>query len=247
MSSDSGIEKLFFELASGSRLSMLRELRCENLKMQEIARRLDVTPTEAFRQLERLGAASLVHRQPDGAFALAEFGKIVLQISESLDFIFRYKSYFSTHDLTQFPSQFVSRIGELSKAVLLMDTIESLNKGSKWFTEATQYIWAIGEGTIPEYMIPIMNRKVEAGIQIKMLIPMQNVAAAIPPVAQRNVELRGLSDLPGVVALTEKYAGVCLRQIDGKMDYSGFYGTNSDFHNFVKDLFLYYWEKGKRA
>jgi predicted transcriptional regulator len=161
--------------------------------------------------------------------------------------IFKHESYFSKHDLMQFPTQFVSRVGELSKAELLMDTIESLNRGSKWFTEATECIWAIGEGTIPEYMIPIMNQKVQEGIQIKMLIPMQNVPAGGQPVTQRNVELRGLSDLPGIVALTEKYAGVCLRQIDGKMDYSGFYGTDPVFHNWVKDLFLYYWEKGKRA
>ena len=247
MNEELGIEKLFFELASESRLRVLNELQKENLKMQEIARRLDVTLTEAFRQLERLGAAGLVQRRPDGMFALAEFGKIVLEISASLDFVFKYKDYFSKHDLMQFPSQFVSRVGELSKADLLEDTIESLNRGSKWFTEATECIWAIGEGTIPEYMIPIMNQKVQEGIQIKMLIPMQNVPAGGQPVTQRNVELRGLSDLPGIVALTEKYAGVCLRQIDGKMDYSGFYGTDPVFHNWVKDLFLYYWEKGKRA
>ena len=62
MGEESGLDKLFFELASESRLNILRELKKENLKMQEIARRLDVTPTEAFRQLERLTAALLVQR-----------------------------------------------------------------------------------------------------------------------------------------------------------------------------------------
>jgi predicted transcriptional regulator len=247
MNKDMGLEKLFFELASESRLSILRELKGENLKMQEIARRLDVTPTEAFRQLERLSTSSLVQRQPDGTFALAEVGKIVLQISASLGFILKYKGYFSTHDLMQFPSPLVSRVGELSKAELLMDTIESLNRGAKWFTEATQYIWAVGEGTIPEYMIPIISQKIQSGIQIKMLLPLQNVPFASQSGIQRNVEMRGLSIIPGIIALTEKYAGVCFRRIDGKMDYEGFYGTDPTFHNWVKDLFLYYWEKGKQA
>ncbi len=79
MEDNIGLEKLFFELASESRLSILRELKKENLKMQEIARRLDVTPTEAFRQLERLSTAVLVQRQPDGMFALTEYGKLVLR------------------------------------------------------------------------------------------------------------------------------------------------------------------------
>ena len=104
MENDEGAEKLFFELASESRLSILRELRSQNLKMQEIARRLDVTATEAFRQLERLSAALLVQRQPDGTFAIAEYGKMVLQLSSSLEFANKHKDYFSTHDVMRLPS-----------------------------------------------------------------------------------------------------------------------------------------------
>jgi predicted transcriptional regulator len=154
-----GLDKLFFELASESRLSILHQLQKENLKMQEIARRLDVTPTEAFRQLERLSNASLVQRQPDGAFALAEFGKLVLQMSSSFDFIYKYKEYFSTHDLITLPSQFVNRVGELSGAELEMDTIKNLNMGAQAFTEAKQYAWGLGEGTIPQQMTSVMNQQ----------------------------------------------------------------------------------------
>ena len=126
MDDESGWEKLFFELASENRLSILHELQRENLKMQEIARRLDVTPTEAFRQLERLGTAGLVQRQSDGTFTLAEYGKLVLQISTSLDFISKHKDYFSSHDLMRLPSQFVERIGELAGADFEADTIHNL-------------------------------------------------------------------------------------------------------------------------
>ena len=50
------------------------------------------------------------------------------------------------------PSQFVDRLGELSGAELGMDTIEILNIGAQAFTEAKQYAWGIGEGTIPGNM-----------------------------------------------------------------------------------------------
>ncbi len=43
-------DSLFFELASESRLNMLRELSRSQLKMQEITRKLDLTATEASRQ-----------------------------------------------------------------------------------------------------------------------------------------------------------------------------------------------------
>jgi predicted transcriptional regulator len=248
MAVESGLEKLFFELASESRLGILRELRKENLKMQEIARRLDVTPTEAFRQLERLSTAKLVQRQPDSSFALAEFGKLVLQISTSLEFISKYRDYFSTHDLMRLPSQFVDRLGELSGAKLGMDTIESLNLGAQAFTEATQYAWGIGEGTIPGQMTSVMDKRVQEGVQIKMLVAQQRTPAGsnLPPM-QKNVELRGLSELPAIVVLTEKAAGICFYQTGGKLDYAGFFGSDAVFHDWVRDLFLYYWGKGERA
>ena len=44
--------------------------------MQELARRLDITDTEANRQLLHLSEASLVQKQPDGAYSLTEYGNL---------------------------------------------------------------------------------------------------------------------------------------------------------------------------
>jgi predicted transcriptional regulator len=235
-------------LASESRFSILYELQKENLKMQEIARRLDVTPTEAFRQLERLSTAELVRKQPDGTFTLAEYGKLVLQISISLDFISKHKEYFSTHDLMRLPSQFIDRLGELSGAELGMDTIKNLNMGAQAFTEAEQYAWGIGEGTIPGYMTSVMNQRVQQGVQVKMLVSEERLpAGASMTQMPKNVELRGLPEVPAIIVMTEKVAGICFRQIGGRIDYAGFFGADPAFHTWVKDLFMYYWGKAIRA
>jgi predicted transcriptional regulator len=242
-----GIEKLFFELASENRLSILRELQKENLKMQEIARRLDVTATEAFRQLERLSTALLVKRQPDGTFAIAEFGKLVLRLSSSFQFVSKYKDYFSTHDVMRLPIQFVNRLGELSQGTLNMDTIENLNRSERAFTEAEQYGWGIAEGTIPERMGPIMEGQIRKGVKLRFLIPESRLPTSVnPPTPMKNLEVRGLSDLPAIVVFTEKEGAVCFRQVGGKVDYAGFFGKDPTFLNWVRDLFQYYWDRGKR-
>src|SRR5665647_300229 len=191
MEKNSGVEKLFFELASETRLDILRELKNENLKMQEIARRIDVTATEAFRQLERLSNALLVQKQPDGTFALAEYGKLVFQLSSSLEFTSKHKEYFSTHDVTRLPIQFVNRLGELWQANLIMDTVESLNKGQRAFMEAEEYGWGIAEGTVPEWMGPIIDELIQKGVKLHFLIPETRFppgASPSPPV--KNVEMR---------------------------------------------------------
>ena len=94
LENNEGVEKLFFELSSKSRLDILRELQKEKLKMQEIAHRLNVTATEAFRQLQRLSNALLVQKQPEGTLALAQYGRLVLQLSSSLDFVSKHKNTF---------------------------------------------------------------------------------------------------------------------------------------------------------
>ena len=231
MENNEGIEKLFFELASESRLSILRELQKENLKMQEIARRLDVTATEAFRQLERLSAASLVRKQSDGMFTLAEYGKLVLQLSSSLEFASKHKEYFSTHDVMRLPLQFVNRLGELSQASLTTDMIENLNRAERAYVEAEQFGWGIAEGTIPERMGPIMDEQIRKGLKLRFLIPETRLPTSAPP------QIRGLPDLPAIVVLTEKEGTVCFRQVGGRMDYAGFFGKHPTFLNWVKDLF----------
>lgn len=241
-----GIEKLFFELASESRLNILRELQKENLKMQEIARRLNVTATEAFRQLERLSAALLVQRQPDGTFAITQYGKVMLEFSSSLEFIFKHRDYFLAHDVWRLPREFVNRLGALSQTNLVLDTVESLNKGQRMFIEAEQYGWSLVEGHVPELMGPIMNERAMKGLKMRFLIP-ESALVVTADSSVRNVEARGLPDIPVIIALTEKEAAVCFRLIGGRMDYAGFYGNDPVFLNWAKDLFLYYWDKSKRA
>src|SRR3972149_3740015 len=164
MENEEGIERLFFELASESRLGILRKLNEKNLKMKDSARKLDLTTTETFRQLQRLSEALLVQKHPEGTYAITQYGKLVLQLSTSSEFVFKHKEYFSTHDVWRLPYQFVNRIGELSQTNLIMDTMESINKGAQMFIEAEQYAWGLVEhGRGPELMSPIMSERIQKG------------------------------------------------------------------------------------
>jgi predicted transcriptional regulator len=240
------MEKLFFELASESRLSILRELQTKNLKMNEIARRLDVTATEAFRQLQRLSEAMLVQKQPEGTYAITGYGKLVLHLCSSFEFVSKHREYFLSHDVWRIPLQFLNRLGELSQTSLIMDSMENINSGERMFIEAEQYAWGLAEGRIPELMDPIMDQKIAKGLQVKMIIPETDLST-VPAIKIPNVEVRGISNIPAILGITEKEATVCFRFIGGRVDYAGFSGNDPTFLNWAKDLFLYYWKKGKRV
>lgn len=250
MENPAGIESLFFELASESRLGILRELNMKNWKMNDLARKLDLTTTETFRQLQRLNEALLVQKQVGGAYAITLYGTLVLQLSPSLEFIFKHKEYFSTHDIRCLPYQFRNRIGELSGANLNMNAVENLNKVGQIVGEAEQYMWGLREGLGIESMFPIFEEQMRKGIKFRELFPESDLTTyRIGPEMGRSIEGRvlPLSDVHATFAVTEKEAVVFFPLVGGRTDFTGFVGKDPIFLNWVKDLFLYYWEKGKRT
>jgi predicted transcriptional regulator len=236
---EEGVEKLFFELASESRLGILRKLLEKDWKMHEVARKLDLTTTETFRQLQRLSEALLVKKQPEGTYTITEYGRLMLQLSASLDFVFKHKQYFLNHAVSGLPPQFKNRLGELAQAKLMMGMVESTMKSSTLIGEAKKFMWAISPEPVPQAFEEI-SKQVPKGAEYRILSPQ-------PPVKLSNLQNRTLSDTPAILAVTEKEAFVSFRFVEGRIDYAGFFGNDPEFLNWVKDLFSYYWDKGKRA
>jgi len=240
-----GIEKLFFDLASESRIDIIRELKEQNLKNNELGGKLDLTATEAFRQLQHLTEALIVQRLPDGTYTITNYGKLTLQLLQSLEFTFKHKEYFLNHDVWRLPYQFVNRIGELSRSTLDMDTIENINRAGQMFSEAEKYAWAMGQKLL-ESLGPAMARPISKGVKFRFMgcesrLPNFNHVPGEAP----HIELRTFTDIPITIVTTEKEACICLPSTEGRMDYAAFYGSDPKFINWARELFLYYWDKGK--
>lgn len=129
MTQEKRLDMLFYELASEDRLAILRELCDAQLKMQDIARKLDLTATEASRQLQRMSQAKIIKRGPEGTYATTQFGKLLLTLLESMDFVYKYDDYFLSHDVNRIPLSFINRLGELSQTTLVADLNEDLLNG----------------------------------------------------------------------------------------------------------------------
>jgi predicted transcriptional regulator len=238
MENQEGTEKLFFELASESRLGILRKLLEKDWKMNEVARKLDLTTTETFRQLQRLSEGLLVEKQPEGTYAITEYGRLVLQLSSSLEFVFKHKHYFTKHDVSSLPPQFLNRIGELSQSNLMMGMVESTMKSSTLIGEAEKFMYAVSPEPVPQAFEEI-SKQIPKDAEYRILSPQ-------PPAKLSNLENRTLTNPPAVMVVTEKEAAICFRFKGGRVDYAGFFGKDQIFLDFVKDLFLYYWNKGTR-
>ncbi len=248
LESQRGIEKLFFELASESRLSILRKLEGENLKLNEIARRLDLTPTETFRHLQRLSDVLLVEKLPEGTYGTTQVGKLVVRLACPLELVFKEREYFLTHDVWRLPPRFIETLGALSGATLQVETIDAINRGLAVLAEAEEYFWGMGESLGFIDSGAVIAKQASKGIKFRFLGSIPNARSSqSPPVAvSSSFEVKNLNDIPAIVLLNENTAAFCLRSINGKFDYTGFFGKDAAFHNWVKELFLCCWEKGNR-
>ncbi len=236
------VNRLYLELGSESRLGILRALKAKDYKMRELGRHLDLTATEVFRQVKRLIEARLVQRLPEGSYTITPYGRLVLQLSASHEFVLKHKDYFLTHDLSRLPYPFINRIGELSQASLSMESYRNITWGEELVGQAQQYFWAIVDGPGNERL------PVAAGVKYRFLLPESLLPAGSgPPGSVHGIEVKGLSDIPAIIALTEKEAGVFFYLLNGRADYAGFLAKDSSSLNWVKDLFQHYWDKGKRS
>ena len=239
-----GIDKLFFELASESRLNILRKLEGDDLKLNEIARRLDLTPTETFRQLQRLTDVLLVEKLPEGSYGTTQIGKLVMHLARPFELVFKEREYFLTHDVWRLPPRFIESLGALSGAALKREPIDAINLGSQILREAEEYFWGIGESHGLTGSEAILAERASKGVKFRFIGPKRIASSPQSPqsAVSRSFEVRNMDDIPAIVLINEDTAAFGLRLINGKLDYTAFFGKDPVFYSWVKDLFLYYWQ-----
>jgi predicted transcriptional regulator len=247
MSERAGIEGLLFELASEDRLRILETLDKNALKMNDIAKKLDLTATENFRHIQRLTEANLIVKQPDTTYCLTQIGKLIMNMLLSLEVIDKHKDYFLNRDVWKLPYPFINRLGELSNAQLGMNTVENLNGAAQALTRAEKYVWGMGDRAM-EYLEGVMTQAVAKGVKFRYIfpeamLPHYKITREMAPYAEH----RTLKEVCLVVFCSEKEAALCLPTMDGRLDYAGFNGSDPMFRLWTEDLFSYYWERGKRV
>lgn len=244
MESKDSIDRLFFELASESRLGILRQLLAKELKMQELARNLNLTDTETCRQLQRLTEARLIQKKPNGTYAVTSYGLLQIQLMASMTFVFKNTDFFLEHDFSRLPYQFVSRLGELSAGDFVGDIMSDFNRARKIALEASERLWVLAE-QVDSSQIELTEEKVSKGLEFKFIMH-QSLAKSLGNVQSNTLKgSKYLKEMGVSLLISEREASVVFRRHNGEMDYIGFFGKDERFLKWCQDLFLYYWERAQ--
>ncbi len=245
ISNQDGVERLFFELASESRLGILKTLQGKDLKMQELAKKLDLTDTETCRQLQRLSEARLVEKKVDATYRITPYAKLVLDNCSSLGFISKFRDYFLNHNALLLPIEFRARLRELSGCTLISVTLDHINKTTEMFWKAEKHIDTVVLGSVA--LIDILRRRSEEGVKIRWLIQESFVpdVQSVLSSWKRFPEIRTTPLALGYIVVTDKAGSLTIREMNGAMSYSSFYGEDAATLKWMQDLFDYEFERAK--
>jgi len=239
------LSNLLFELSSDERLTILKNLQKEKLKLSQVSQIQDITAPEASRHLQRLSDAKLISRDSNGFYFLTMLGKLVFSQLSTLSFISDHSEYFLSHDPSMLSYQFQNRIGELSECRFDSDYVHNINHSAQMVKEAEDYLWCITY-QLPGLTTPIIEQRLDDGLEVKFIFP-EGVqpSESIRLEVFRRCENRSIPRIEARIVLTDKEAQFGLISSDGKYDYAAFISSDEKPRQLARDVFKYYWERGK--
>jgi predicted transcriptional regulator len=239
------LSDIHFQLSNADRRRIIEEIQTQSLKLNEVAKKLDITATEAFRQLQRLTDAGLLEKTSEGKYRSTSYSKLILESSATMNFLSKHREYFLEHDTSLIPSQFRARFGELSKTILLTEAVVNLNTSTKVLNNAEKRIDVMNEQHL-EHNSQILRQRSLEGVKVRSLLQ-ENMIETIKeePIVKQSWERRIIPRICAIIILTDKIVGIALPKLDGKMDYQVFEGKDPESMKWAGDLFEDQWNRAR--
>ncbi|MDQ3847944.1 MAG: transcriptional regulator [Thermoproteota archaeon] len=251
-----GVGSLFFELAGDLRLLMLTQLNQKNHRLSQLATELNATMQEAHRNMTRLIEAGLVAKGREGELMLTVYGRTVVTLMPSYDFLYRNKEFFLDHSLGDLPIKFIQRMGTFQSCEIVHGVMAILQRWKNLYSESNEYIREI-MAQVPLDLIETVSSRVEKGVRFSYIFATNSVVPKgrtqiLQKIGWRNfistglVERRMLPEVKVMTIFNEKQGCVLFPNMRGEADLNTmFYGEDKDFLEWCFDLFEYQWEKAE--
>jgi predicted transcriptional regulator len=248
-----GVGSLFFELAGDLRLSMLSKLGEKDSRLSQLASELDATMQEAHRNMTRLIEAGLVSKGREGELVLTSYGRTVVSLIPSCDFLYKNREFFADHSLGDLPLKFVQRLGAFQDCETVHGVMAILQRWKSLYSDSCEFIREI-MAQVPLDLIETISGRVEKGVKFSYIFAANAVVPKgrtqlLQKVGWRNliskglVERRMLPDVKVMAIFNEKQGCVMFPNLKGEPDLNTmFYGETPAFLEWCSDFFDHQWK-----
>ena len=246
-------EKIFFELASQQRLSIIFSLSQTNSTLSQLSKDLGITMQEVHRNINRLLDAGLIEKDPRGIFSLTTFGNTIIKQIPTFDFLSLHKEYFSEHTLGEVPMKFEQRIGALYDCELVRGIVAILELWKQTYRESESYILEIIPQVPLDLIEPMLVRVRDKGTRLYYIFPEDVIIPRGRGELLRKLRFdelyktgrigrRMVDKVQVAVVLNEKKASILFPTQKGETDMNMmFYSEDRLFHDWCLDYFWFRW------
>jgi len=166
--------------------------------------------------------------------------------SHSFEFVLKFRQLILTRDIWRIPYQFIDRIGELSEANLITDVAETVNIVENIIVGAEKFLLCMGRRPIRSLSEDV-GKPVQKGVPVKVLFDEENKEYYQKYIENKYFEKRVIPTIPAVMVISEKCATINFLPLDNRQDMKTLYGQDPKILKWASDLFLHYWDQGKRC
>ena len=251
------IAEFFLELASEQRLRILNELSVKPSRINKLAKKIQVTPQEIHRNLDRLAIAGMVKKGLEDHYAITTTGNVMLSQMSLVSFLTKNKKFFSTHNLDDLPLKFTKRLGVLEGCQHIKGVTAVLDKWRKIYVNSNEYAYDVLSESPPEIMGPLLKR-ISKGVKYNHIISNEFLepqgrdkslekSGYYAFIEEGQIQRREHDSVSVVLLINEKEAGVIFSTSNNEPDLRNmFYGTHSGFHEWCLDYFEHMWKESKK-
>ena len=244
----------FLEIASEQRLSIILNLKEQESKISDMARKLNATVPEVHRNFTRLTKSGFIIKNTDGTFGLTRYGQTVYAQIPSLVFLSQNKPFFKNHDFGNLPTKFIQRIGALSNSQVINGYVKVVEKWGEIYQNAEKYINNIlVEVSYDSELIDILLKKLKQGVRLKSIFSDSTIVSKDRKkiiekkgfkkfISNEDIKRKMKKDIQVLVVLNEKEAGICFPSKEGVDLSKMFYGNDPLFHEWCLDYFENSWK-----
>ena len=244
------------ELASDQRLEILFQLQKQNLRIFQIANKLDSTKQEVYRNLSRLANSGLISKNVEAEHFLTTYGRTICAQIPLLMFFTNNKKYFQDHCFGDIPDKFIMRIGQLNGVryekgiVRVNELIKSI------YNNAEKYVYEILAELSLE-RISTLAARTKGDVKLRYIASESAVVPRGRKQLLEKVDWKKLIDkgyierkmkerVQTTVVLNEKEACIMFPKINEEADLTiAFCSDKESFHEWCFDYFRHCWYNAK--
>ena len=258
----SAVCDLFFELSHENRmkiLMLLKNLDEENLT--KISKEMEVSTQEVYRHISRLVESRLLIKTLAGNYELSFYGKLVLEMVPGYKFLAEHSDYFQNHDTTMLPQDFILSLSKLNDSIYFEHVLLTLNKINSVIENADEYLWAITD-RLSMNQVDIIVKSLKKDVTHKIIEPVNwepspdldnyYTEGVIQQLRSSEIngklQIRKIPKIPIFLFLNNKCETVFgFPGEHGKIDFIGFYSENRKASEWIKDLFIHFFDLSEPA